>query len=389
MLGALAVSGALAVLGVLVGGNGEETARIIGTGVSAAITSGLLLASCKFLDSEKYRRTGLFVMAMILVQFLLVLAAFWGRVWMSGNYRGEDELYESAAVFPLAWIPAALFFHVRQLRGGRAAGLFGMIGCALALTFFLLATWSDATSIWRGSINWNCWEIGWACWFFAFGSTACAAGIGIDHRHWRWIGLAASVLSFGLGVNIAWTNEEKNSNLFAVATTIAVVIGHANLLWLCKLKSRQRLLRWATASFAWIAGASFDYAVLANVNEDLIWRIATAATICAGCGTVAVAILAAFNRRVTARPTGEIDAGKIDLACPICGKKQIMPMKDGVGEGNCAECGLIISIRARAPRCPSCDYMLLMLKTDRCPECGAHVAGSPAPAGLLPPLAGA
>jgi hypothetical protein len=260
-----------------------------------------------------------------------------------------------------------------------------MIGCALALTFFLLATWSNVSSMGSGSMNF--WEIGWACWFFAFGSAACAAGIGIDHRHWRWIGLAATFLSFGLGVHIAWTNQDMDSELFAVSTTVAILIGHANLLWLCKLKPRQLPLRWGTAIFAWIAGATFDYAVLGNVNEDLIWRIGTAAIICGGCGTVAVAILAAFNRRVAPRPTGEIDAGTIDLICPICHKKQTVPIKDGVGENSCAGCGVIVSIRVRAPRCPSCDYTLLMLHADRCPECGTRISGSAAAEGLLPPAA--
>src|SRR5450432_1883702 len=129
MLGALALSGALAVFGVLVGAEHRQSAHMIGTGIAATIASALLLASCKFLDSEKYRRTGLFVMAMIVAQFIAVLIALWCQLWLSTSYRNEDAVALIAAVFPVGWIPAALFFHIRQVRGGRLAGLLGMVAC--------------------------------------------------------------------------------------------------------------------------------------------------------------------------------------------------------------------------------------------------------------------
>jgi hypothetical protein len=326
MLGALAVSAALTVLGVLVGRNSEQASRMVGTGISAAITSGLLLASCKFLDSDKYRRTGLFVMVLILAEFILVLIAIWSQLWISRFGSGEENILETAAIFPVVWIPAALFFHIRQLRGGRLSGLLGMAACALALVFFLMGTWSPWS--WSGprSMAWAYWGIGWACWFFGFGAAATTGGVGVDQRHWRWIGLAAAILSLGLGVHFIWTNQEMGTPLFAISTTLAILIGHLNLIWLCQLKPRQRPLRWITAIFAAIACATFDYATLGDVNEDLIWRIGTATGICAGCGTVAIAILAAFNRRLAPRPTGDIDAGKIDLVCPICHKKQTVPI---------------------------------------------------------------
>ncbi|MGD0542282.1 MAG: hypothetical protein ABSB33_12270 [Tepidisphaeraceae bacterium] len=87
-----------------------------------------------------------------------------------------------------------------------------------------------------------------------------------------------------------------------------------------------------------------------------------------------MAIVAAFDRRIAPRPTGELDAGKMEMVCPVCRKKQTVPINDGVGELSCPGCGLIVSVRLRAPRCPSCDYMLLMLHSDRCPECGAPIS---------------
>jgi ssDNA-binding Zn-finger/Zn-ribbon topoisomerase 1 len=392
MLGALSVSAALAVLGVMVGAARDQSPRMIGTGIAAAVASALLLASCKFLDSEKFRRTGLFVMALILLQFILVLAALWGDLWMSRSNRVVDTLALIAAMYPIAAVPAAIFFHVRQLPGGRFAGIFGMVSCCLAFAFFAIAASDD-----RWFVNYTMsaiyWETGWACWFFAIVAAACSAGAGIDRKHWRWIGLAAAALAFGLGLYNVWGSRENAIELFTIATTLAILIGHANILWLCKLTSAQRWLRWATAIFAWIAGVIFDYAAITNfterTNEDFLGRIGIAATICAACGTVAVAILTAFNRRIAPKPTAGIDTAQIDIICPICHKKQTIPIKDGTGESNCNNCGLILSIRLRAPRCPSCDYTLLMLKTNRCPECGTPIANSSPTISLLPPAAGA
>ena len=38
-------------------------------------------------------------------------------------------------------------------------------------------------------------------------------------------------------------------------------------------------------------------------------------------------------------------------------------------------CGLKFHIRLEEPRCPKCDYLLFMLQSDRCPECGTPVRG--------------
>jgi hypothetical protein len=388
MLGALAVSAALAVFGVLVGKNDEQSARMIATGVSAAIASALLLASCKFLDSEKMRRTGLFVMAMILAQFILVLVALWCKLWVSGAYRNEEALAMVAVTFPITWIPAALFFHIRQLPGGRLAGLIGIVSCCIALVFFVLGACNDGGWLQGGSMSWVYWGTAWACWFFAFGSAANFAGIGVNKNHWRWIGMAAAILSFGLGLRYVWAGYASVSNLFIVATTLAILIGHANLLWLCNLKPNQRWLRWVTAIFAWVAGVILDDATIQSVTDDFTWRIATAAAICAGCGTVAVAILTAFNRRIAPRPSAGIDAAQIDIVCPICHKKQTLPITNGIADSTCTGCGIIISVRLRAPRCPTCDYTLLMLKADCCPECGTPIAGSRASVGLPTPAPG-
>jgi ssDNA-binding Zn-finger/Zn-ribbon topoisomerase 1 len=147
-------------------------------------------------------------------------------------------------------------------------------------------------------------------------------------------------------------------------------------MWLCKLKPAQVWLRWAAFAFAFAAGTFFDYGMIRDPNDEMLWRIAAATGICAGCGTVAVAILTAFNRRMMPVAGAGVDAKEIAVVCPVCHKKQNVAIAEGIGESACAGCGMIISVRLRPPRCPACNYILLMIHSDRCPECGTAIAGA-------------
>jgi hypothetical protein len=373
MLGTLTASGLLAVLGVL-GTDTDQMSRIVGTGISAAIASALLLAACKFLDSQTYRRTGLFLMALIVVQFVLTMVAFWDPLRITNvipRYRSDETLGFTALTFPLAAIPAAIFFHVIQFKGAQLAGIVGIALCAATYSFFLLACWISIFSDNSGTYENDFWVTGWACWLLAFAAAASTAGIGINRHHWRWIGLFFSLVAFATGLFEQWAGTNAWSNLFIISTTVGAIIAHANVLWLCKLSQRQDWLRLLTVICAGLAGAIFDYAAIKQLNNfDPTWRLGMAAAICAACGTVAVAILAVFNRKPIPVSSAIIDAKDISVICPVCRKKQSVPIANGNGESNCPGCGVQFSIHIRAPRCPTCGYMLFMLQSDRCPECG-------------------
>jgi hypothetical protein len=380
MLVALGLSAALAVVGVLTTNIGEEY-QMIGTGIAAAVASGLLLASCKFLDSEKSRQAGLMLMAVIVFEFILVLVALWNPLAGSSRWRGQEALTLTAVCFPVVALPATIFFHIRQFQGGRLAAFLGMAMCAVTFIAFLRAIWGDYAKVYSPDAE-NYWGVGWSCWLFAVVGSAATAGFGTDRRHWRWIGFAAAVTALAMAIYGILHQPEPTSDFFIIITTLAVLIAHINVMWLCKLKRWQEFLRLATTAFAVIACLCFDYAAIEQRNAfDITWRFGMAAGICAGCGTVAVAILAVFNRRTNPVPAGSgIDLAEIPLACPCCHHKLSIALKDGVGEIPCSGCGMIYNIRVRAPRCPGCGYILLMFQGERCPECGAAVTPSPGPA---------
>jgi hypothetical protein len=67
---------------------------------------------------------------------------------------------------------------------------------------------------------------------------------------------------------------------------------------------------------------------------------------------------------------------EITIICPGCDAKQTLP----VGASSCSRCGLVIHTRIEEPRCAQCDYLLYMLKSDNCPECGTPVRRRSLPA---------
>jgi hypothetical protein len=76
----------------------------------------------------------------------------------------------------------------------------------------------------------------------------------------------------------------------------------------------------------------------------------------------------AINRRGAIEPSTAALL-QVALTCPICDTKQSVP----VGSSECIRCGLKMKIQLDEPRCPECDYLLLRLASDNCPECGALV----------------
>ncbi|MCH7606667.1 MAG: glycine--tRNA ligase [Chloroflexi bacterium] len=105
-----------------------------------------------------------------------------------------------------------------------------------------------------------------------------------------------------------------------------------------------------------------------GIGQDIVGRVAAAGGIVAGCGTLALGVLARMNRKVEFEPFSP-ELSEITVVCPRCRKKQ--PIR--IGDSACAACELRISIRIEEPRCPQCDYLLYGLTSDRCPECGGEL----------------
>jgi hypothetical protein len=151
---------------------------------------------------------------------------------------------------------------------------------------------------------------------------------------------------------------------------------------MCNLKRGQTLLRLGTVAAVVVASALVDMifyqpSYLRGPNE-LLGRATAATSIAAACGTLAILVLARLNRK-SVTPAVPAGVKALAIVCPWCTQKQTAPL----GASVCAVCGLKFQIAVEEPRCANCDYLLFMLKTDRCPECGltmnAPAEGTPAP----------
>jgi len=206
----------------------------------------------------------------------------------------------------------------------------------------------------------------------------CLLGLGgASKRWWRWIGVACAAVALVLWLGDIWIGGGSTIGFVTFVGSIctSAAIAYAVACQLVPLKLEQQWFRGATigsvvltAGLVWL-WMVVEEDVITGLDESLIARCAAAAGIASGCGILALAVLARLGRHVDL----ELDGGEltqITVVCPRCHKKQSLP----IGDATCSACKLRISIRVEEPRCPNCEYLLIGLTSNRCPECGTELA---------------
>ena len=359
-LGLAAVAGASA---VFVAGH-ELTWRVVITGVVTAVACGLLLAASMLVDGEKSRAAGLVGMAAIIAEYLVALVLIW---FESFNNSAFESFWLTALAILLAAPPAMLF--LRLATPGRDVGaVLGVILSAVCFAIMMIGTWFPFASQVDRAGKW--WGTAGVTAGFGFLAVCCLAGLRTHRRPWRWIGILAVVAACGITVVALWKELHDGGGILTSIISVAVVIAHANLAMLVPLQGNQWWLRAGTilAVVATAVFASIDAVNGEFQPDEPMARLAVASAIPAGCGSLALLVLARINRK----PPGAVamEVKELTIVCPHCGKKQTLP----VGGAACAGCRLKIHIRIEEPRCRQCDYLLYGLTSDRCPECGTPVA---------------
>jgi len=385
MLLSLALSAAGGALAVLTAGT-DVTWRVIGTGMATALAAGLLLPLSLLLDREKARPPGLLGMAVVVLAFLLTLALIWNvaSVLGPGGTNAGDATAFTLLALLLAAPPAMLFLRLVSTEQGRVAGWVGAAASAAAFVAMLVGSWLDGSVLSSSNEKW--WGTAAVIGLYGGLATASCFGIGGARRVLRLAGVVISASGLVIGLIGVWRDVHEGGLIAVAATCAAVVLAHANLAMLCPLNAGQRWVRVVTV-VAVVSAATLIF-VSAWTKQDAAgeWdgaaRGAGAAGIIAGCGSLALLILARLNRRMgTASAPQSIT--QVALVCPWCGRKQDAPL----GESSCAGCRLKFRIAVEEPRCPNCDYLLYMLQSDRCPECGTVVSGGTGVAGGSAPAA--
>lgn len=371
MLWTLALSAATGVLAVLLQG-GSLVWRVVGTGFTAAVACALMLPASTWIDREKSRPAGLMAMAVVIVEFLLAMSLIWEvprNVW---GVFWEEELGATMFFFGVTAVLIMGFLKLLQEPHGAVAG---RVGAAVTLAIF--AVWMIATWVPRGIFEDHWWETSGA--LAVFGGLAVLSLVNLgtgDRRHWRWAGIVASIVAGTMWLIHIWIGAGSVLGfvIFVILISVAAVVGHANVSLLCLLQPAQRWVRSGTIAAAVLTAGLIDLLAVdelsigINIDQGLVGRFAAAGGIVAGCGTLALCVLARINRKVDLEPVS-LELNEITVVCPRCRKKQAIR----IGDSACAACELRISIRIEEPRCPQCDYLLYGLTSDRCPECGTAI----------------
>lgn len=369
MLWSLA-AGAASGAGAMLLFEAEVIWRVVGTAITTAVAAGLMMALSMMADREKARDAALLGMGAVVSQFLLVLALIWLPRWAVD----DDHLALTVLWIFLVTPPAMMFLRLGKQPNARRASLVGLALAGAVLLLLLIATWAfDYGYPWWGIRE----DLsGTAGIIAAYGFLCCAALAGIETQRywWRWAGVGASILAAGIAITAIWLDLNDRNGVFETITSIAVLVAICNLLMFVPLLPNQKWLRTATILAAAACAGFIDLIALLKTSgtydDDIFARLAGASGILAACGCLALAVLARLNLRLDRRPVLS-EIRQCTIICPGCGKKHVAD----TGASACPTCGLIAHVKFEEPRCPNCDYLLFMLQSERCPECGTPVKG--------------
>jgi hypothetical protein len=344
MLWSLGLAAAAGVLAVLSGGD-EIVWRVVGTGFVTALACGSLLPFSPMFDQEKTRAVGLSGLAAVVVEFLLALALIWEVPQLLFGLQWEEELALTMLFFALAAVLLALARLLANRPHSRLAGSLGVGATAVTFGAFMIAIWFPERLI--EEEKW--FESGSAVFTIGLLVLLSLVAAGAEPRRpWRWLSPLAGLIAFALWMSNVWLGTESafGAVMFSVLVSVAAVVGHANLCFLVKLPSDRGWLRGGTIAAAMLTAAFIDLVILNQEYVTIAWdgellgRLSAAAAIAAGCGSMALLVLARIGRGVT-RETPATELSEMSVICPRCRKKQSID----IGESSCSKCGLRISIR--------------------------------------------
>ncbi len=348
--------------------------RVAATSIFTSGAAVLMLAASSQVDKPAARRAAQLGAAVVVALYLLSLAAVWRVDELLGPSH-EDQLWFTALVVLIVGPFAVVFMRMAASPLTAVAGRAGLVAATVELPMALATVWLPLDWPLRGKLI----ELAFVLAPFAVLAVLCLIGQGVPPpRHWRWAGVAASAAGFGVSAYGISSGAHQGDEVLVYIVCAGAAVAHANVVALLNLKPNQEWLRRLTIA-AGVATAVFVALSTANgiQGDGTLPRLAAASGIVAGCGTIAVALLARVNRRVVVPAGALAGLSEITVVCPLCHRRQSVAL----GEARCAECGLVIRARVEEPRCVTCGYSLLMFRGPACPECGTRVPGTePAPA---------
>jgi len=332
---ALGLAACFGAAGVIFAGD-ERVWRIVGTCVATAAGAFLLLAASRQLDQETTWLPGVMAISLIVTEYLATLGMIWDF------FRSAHEPVAFTMLFLVATsVPAIVFSGILKRPDGALSGWVGLFASVVVFALLLVGTWGG----WLGAVRAEHWHsVGLSLGIFAALAVVCLIGSGTDRRHWRWLGVAAAAAAFAISAYAIIQDIHETSALFVCIVSVTAVVAHANAMAWCPLKPAQRWLLWGTIGAGIATGGFVDWARITTPwQEEMLGRLAGASAIIAGCGTLALLILAKINQRIVPVAANLEDLREITLTCPRCRAKQTVAL----GSGKCGACGLVIQVRVQ------------------------------------------
>jgi hypothetical protein len=331
----LALAAGFGAAGVIFAGH-ETLWRIVGTCAATAVGALLVLGSSSLLEREETWPPGALSLALFVGEYLLMLGLIWEVFGQAQDQAGLTLIF-----LALTGLPALVFVGIQRRPATPVAARVGLAACAASFLLLMIGTWGRGWG--TRNFEHNHWfEVSGSLAPFAFLAVLALIGAGLDRRHWRWAGVAAAAAAFSMATYAILLDIRQTSSLFVCIVSVAVVVAHANAMVRVPLAPNQRWLLWATVASAIIAAGFVAVGSITRPwEQDMLGRLAGAAAIVAGCGTLALLVLARMNRRVQPGEFSWATVEQVTLVCPRCHRKQTI----AIGSGSCAACGLGIAVR--------------------------------------------
>lgn len=347
MLWSLAVAAFLGVTAMFASDSGPVW-HLLWTAFATACAAGLLWRLTRLADQPPTRLAGMFGMAAVLFDFLLILLLIWGHeLFRMLHERIEDSLAWAAFFVPLTAAPAVGFLAFWHHRTGWLAARAGSVVCVLVFCALMVATFHVGgrnyvpDEIWLGVAGTTA--------LFGLVSVGCLVGAP-RQRLWRWAGVVAALGAWlMLCVHVFHeTHSRLGQTVFVLLVTLAVVAAYTNLCLMPTLSPIHEIVRRATRVAALVTALLLDALFLGDIHDlyssdvvDGLTRLASASGIVTACGTVAIFVLTRLRKAQPPPAFVAVSWVEVALTCPSCGHQQKVPL----GESACAKCELEFSIR--------------------------------------------
>jgi hypothetical protein len=334
---ALGLAACFGAAGVIFAGH-DTLWRIVGTCAATAVGALLMLAASRQLEQETTWHPGVMAVALIVVEYLGTLGLTWNLFRNAEEPAGLTMLFLATTA-----VPAIAFWTILKRPDSAHSARMGVCASTAVFALLMVGTWGG----WLKALPGERWQsIGLMLAAFAVLAGRCLIGSGTDRRHWRWLGVAAAAAAFAISAYAILLDIHKTSAFFVCIVTVAAVVAHANALAWCPLKPAHQWLLWGTIAAGITTGGFVDLGKITSPwQEEMLGRLAGAMAIIAGCGTLALLVLARLNQRGGPRAASLADLREVVLTCPRCRSKQTIAL----GSGKCEACGLIIQVQVQEP----------------------------------------